>query len=243
MIACPCALGLATPDGDHGGHRRRGAARHPDQGCAGAGDRAQRSTRVAFDKTGTLTEGKPRLVAFERRAGRRTRLLALGARRSCKRQRASAGARRGRAAAESRAWRSLQPASVRAVAGPRHAKARWAARAALRQRAADGGARRVARRAGAARRSACRARARPCRGWSQRDRGPDAAGLLAFGDAREAGAREARRPALRARGVRLVMLTGDNARQRRERWRQALGIDEVHGRGAARRTRRRTWPR
>jgi Cu+-exporting ATPase len=68
VIACPCALGLATPAAIMAG---TGAAARAGilLRDAEAIERAGHITLVAFDKTGTLTEGRPRLAALDTAPG------------------------------------------------------------------------------------------------------------------------------------------------------------------------------
>ncbi|VFS02808.1 copper-transporting P-type ATPase [Escherichia coli] len=64
IIACPCALGLATPMSIISG-----VGRAAEFGVlvrdADALQRASTLDTVVFDKTGTLTEGKPQVVAVK----------------------------------------------------------------------------------------------------------------------------------------------------------------------------------
>jgi P-type Cu+ transporter len=114
VIACPCALGLATPTAIMvaSGMAARAGILIRD---AAALEQAHLVTHVVFDKTGTLTEGKPRVVAVRPHAGTPDDLIALVAA-------AEAGSEHpiGKAMTAAAQARGLMPAPLagfRAVAG------------------------------------------------------------------------------------------------------------------------------
>ncbi len=79
IIACPCALGLATPMSIMVGVGR-GAQAGVLIKSAEALERFEKIDTLVLDKTGTLTEGKPRVVAVVGAAGQdENELLALAA--------------------------------------------------------------------------------------------------------------------------------------------------------------------
>jgi Cu+-exporting ATPase len=222
VIACPCALGLATPTAIMAGTGV--AARHgvliKD---AEALEIAHSITTVAFDKTGTLTEGRPQLLAAEPLRGERAELLRLAAALQQGSQHPLARAVTERAAAEG----VSPPAASDARALPGRG-----VQAAVEGRTLYLGSSRLMQELGVdtsalGERGQTLAREGRSISWLAAESGGarSLVGLLAFGDAVKAGAREAI-AALHAQGVKTVMLSGDN-RGSAEAAARALGIDEV----------------
>ncbi len=223
VIACPCALGLATPTALMAG---TGVAAR--QGIlikdAEALEVAHSVTAVAFDKTGTLTEGKPALVAIEAADGiDRDEVLRLAAalQRTSDHPLAHAVMERVREQGidlpEAHEARALPGRGVEAAVGGRRLQL-GSTRLMVEAGAGPGALSASAQR--------LEGEGRTVSWLLQLDGSATRVlGLLAFGDAIKP-ASYAAVARLRELGVRTVMLTGDNAGSAAAVARE-LGIDEV----------------
>ncbi|MGH8382515.1 heavy metal translocating P-type ATPase [Pseudomonas sp.] len=221
VIACPCALGLATPTvimTGTGVGARHGILIKDAQAL----EIAHRVSVVVFDKTGTLTLGKPQVTALEAKDGNSVRLLQLAASAQTGSEHPLAQALQGRAQQESV---TLLPAS-RVTALPGRGLAASVAGCDLRL-----GSSRLMREMGVdlsplAVRAAALAEAGNTVSWlAELSKAPQLLGLIAFGDVLKPSARLAV-ARLKALGIRTVMITGDNFGAATDVAR-LLGLDEV----------------
>ncbi len=220
IIACPCALGLATPMAVMVG-TGRGASAGVLIKNAEALEVLEKVNTVVVDKTGTLTEGHPRLVSVRPAGGvdeRELLAIAAGLERASEHPLAAAivaGAEaREIAPAPAADFESLTGKGVTGVAGGR--RVALGNRALLDLLEIDPGP--------------LAADAEFFRREGQTvvfvAIGGRAAGVLGVADPIKESAREAVR-ALHAEGIRIVMLSGDS-RTTAEAVARELGIDEVH---------------
>ncbi|WP_282828811.1 heavy metal translocating P-type ATPase [Pelomonas sp. V22] len=224
VIACPCALGLATPTAIMAGTGV--AAQHgvliKD---AQALELAHAVDTVVFDKTGTLTEGRPVLVAVHAAAGfQNTEVLALSAALQKTSEHPLARAIMDKVrderlpVPEARAARALPGRGLEAIA---------------RGQRLTLGSSRLLRELGLERgplsEHAQRLEAQGCSiSWltQETEQGQMLMGLLAFGDAPKASAQEAVEH-LHELGIETVLLTGDT-RGSAMAVGKALGIAQIH---------------
>ena len=221
VIACPCALGLATPTAIMAGTgvaARRGILIKD----AEALEIAHKIDTVAFDKTGTLTQGKPTLVALEAATGHEALLLPF-----------AAAIQNGSEHPLARAV--LDVARERSVAVPAaHGVAAVAGRgmrAQVKGRDIHLGSTRymnelaVDLSAMEAAASALQSEGRTVSWLADLTDAPRLMGLLAFGDELKPTAANAVRQ-LKALGIRTVLVTGDNQGSAQAVGR-ALGLDHI----------------
>jgi Cu+-exporting ATPase len=222
VIACPCALGLATPAAIMAGTGV--AARH---GIlirdAQALELAHRVQSVAFDKTGTLTEGHPRLLSLRAAPGQdeatllsRAASLQVGSAHPLARAVVDAAKAKGLAWPEAREMQSVTGRGVQGEVGGVGlllGSLRWMdtlgialgpLQTAVDEALAQGASVSVLAHAG----------------------GP-ALAVLAFGDEPKAGAAGAI-ASLRARGLKLALVSGDN-RAAAETMAARLGLRVAEG--------------
>ncbi len=220
VIACPCALGLATPTAI-----LVGTAAAAEAGVlfrdAAALERAVHLNAIVFDKTGTLTFGRPEVAAVYPLEGDARTLLDVAAQAEAKSEHPLAQAVRARAEAEGLSFRpaeALEAVTGRGVVARigshrvRVGSLRWLEREglvltpALRRWAEEE-----------------EARGRTLAGVAEDDR---VLGALSFEDALRPGAAEGVRR-LRARGLEVHMATGDSLSAARRIARE-VGIPERH---------------
>jgi Cu+-exporting ATPase len=221
VIACPCALGLATPTAIMVG--TGAAARHgiliKD---AEALERAHAITAVAFDKTGTLTEGRPTLTDVVPLQGDARSLLALAVSLQTASEHPLADAVRTRAEADGVLAAAVQ--NFRALPG-RGVSAEVDGRTVVlgnRRLLAELG---IDVTAMADRAAALEAQGRTVSWLAESAPTPRLVGLLAFADTPKPAAKDAV-ALLHQLGIRTVMLTGDSVGAARA-VASPLGIDEV----------------
>jgi len=219
VIACPCALGLATPAAIMAGTgvaARHGVLIKDPQAL----EMAHRIRIVAFDKTGTLTVGKPSMTAFEADEGV-DRAEALGLAATVQRLSDHPLARAVVAAADEAGVQAVAASDAKAVAGrgvearvgERHlaiASDRWLDE--LRLVAPERLAARAAELEQLGNTVSWLVDLGGTRGAGDLSRAatPHVLALLAFGDSLKPGARAAI-ARLSAMGIKSVLLTGDNA--------------------------------
>ena len=225
VIACPCALGLATPAAIMAG---TGVA--AKQGIlikdAQALELAHKVDVVAFDKTGTLTLGKPKLTDWVVLPGM-TQLEALQAAASLQSGSEHPLARAVVASAQEKGLAIEAPDNVRAVPG-RGTEGEVGASSFLLGSLRWMDELQVDMRAVAAQASALQAQGATVSAMAERTpAGLTLRALMAFGDEPKPGAKEAL-AALRARGIKTVMISGDN-RGAAEAMARRLGLRPEEG--------------
>jgi len=225
VIACPCALGLATPAAIMAGTGV--AAKHgiliKD---AQALELAHKVDTVVFDKTGTLTVGRPRLTAFVvAGGGDAPKLLAAAA--SVQSGSEHPLARAVGAAAQEHGLSIEAPDNVRAVPG-RGSEGEVGVSSYLIGSLRWMDELKVEMGALAAQADDLQQQGATVSALAQRTtQGLTLRALMAFGDEPKPGAREAL-AVLRARGIRTVMISGDN-RGAAEAMARRLGLRPEEG--------------